>query len=87
MTPKQIEQLVQHYGASTLQQGEEDRESRSVSDDEREAIGSYLGDKIEDAMFDLLRNDYRRITKTADELLEDHRCTVPKDSQAYQRLC
>ena len=55
MTPKQIEQLVQHYGISYRQRGEEERETRTVDDEEREAITSYYSDRIEDTMFDLLR--------------------------------
>jgi integrase len=87
MTPKQIEQLVQHYGICYRQRGEDERESRSVDDEEREAITSYYSDRIEDAMFDLLRNDYRRIKHTADELLTEHKYTLPADSHDYQRLC
>jgi len=87
MTPKQIEQLVQHYGISYRQRGEEERETRTVDDDERDAIISYYSDRIEDAMFDLIRNDYRRIKHTADELLTEHKYTLPTDSQDYQRLC
>jgi hypothetical protein len=87
MTPKQIEQLVQHYGISYRQRGEEERETRTVDDDERDSITSYYSDRLEDAMFDLLRNDYRRIRSTADELLTEHKYTLPTDSQDYQRLC
>lgn len=87
MTPKQIEQLVQHYGISYRQRGEEERQTRTVDDDERDAITGYYSDRIEDAMFNLIRKDYRRIASTADGLLAEYKYTLPTDSQEYQRLC
>ncbi len=39
MTSKETEGLIDHYLSSTLRECEDDRATRDVSDDEREAIG------------------------------------------------
>jgi hypothetical protein len=47
MTSKEIEGLIDHYLSSTLHSCEEDRATREVSDDEREAISLTLSDLLE----------------------------------------
>lgn len=87
MTTKEIEGLIQHYLCSTLHECEEERATRTVSDDEREAIGLALTDLLEKSHGELITHDYRRISQTADDLLETHEYTLNKNSEEYQRLC
>ena len=70
MTAKEIERLIEHYISSTLKDCEEERLNRAVSEDEREAIGLTLVDLMENTHAELVTHDYRRISRTANELLE-----------------
>jgi hypothetical protein len=87
MTTEQINQLVQQYLSSSLEAGEEERLTRTVDDDEREGISLALTDALEQTEGELVSNDFSRITATADELLDAHGFTVPKDSIEYRRFC
>jgi hypothetical protein len=87
MTAKEIEGLIAHYLSSTLHRCEEDRATRDVSDDEREAISLALSDHLEQTHGWLIAREYRRISQYADELLETHKYTLNKESEEYQRLC
>jgi hypothetical protein len=87
MTTKEIEGLIQHYLSSTLHSCEEDRATRDVSDEEREAISLTLSDLLEQLQGELISHDYRRISQTADDLLDTHKYTLNKESEEYQRLC
>jgi hypothetical protein len=87
MTAKEIEGLIAHYLSSTLHRCEEDRATRDVSDDEREAISLALSDHLDQTHGWLIARDYRRISQYADELLETHKYTLNKESEEYQRLC
>jgi integrase len=87
MTSKEIERLIDYYLTSTLHECEEERATRDVSDDEREAIALTLTDLLEKSQGELIAHDYRRISQTADDLLDTHKYTLEKNSEEYQRLC
>lgn len=47
MTPEQIKRLAQQYIPATLDECEETRRTRTISDDERDAISLALTDALE----------------------------------------
>jgi len=87
MTPEEIHALTQRWLSEQLEAAEDKRRSRDVGDDERNAIGMALSDVFEETHYALIGNDFTRIAPEVDELLSTNRRTVPKDSDAYRRLC
>lgn len=88
MTMEQINILVQHYLATSLEECEEGRlESNSGDDDERDAIGLVLSDLLEETTYHLMDNNFTKVSPIADELLAQHKVSLAKDSPSYRRLC
>lgn len=89
MTLEQIKRLVQTYIDSELEESEVARlHAKETGDDnEREALDLALTSSLEDTAEALQQNDFRKISKEVDELLQTHRRTLPKSSDAYLRLC
>lgn len=87
MTEDEIAALTQHWLSTQLEVGEEDRRSRTVGDDERDAISLALSDALEDTWLALIQNNYRGVVPDVDALLASHHTALPKDSEAYHRLC
>ena len=87
MTPEEAQQLIQQWVDAYQERGEEDRLTRVVEDDEREAIGLHLSDELESTQGDLIGNYFARIIPEVNELLTANQYTLPKGSDAYRRLC
>lgn len=89
MTLEQIQKLVQAYITEELEEQEAWRMSLKDGgdNDERDTIDLVLTDSLANTAEQLQRNDYRTISKKADELLQRHKRTLPKTSEAYHRLC
>ncbi len=87
MKPDQIKRLVQHYIDTALEEGEAARLQATYNEDEAEALGFALTGALEDTQEQLQRNDFRKIEPEVAELLQAHKRTLPKHSEAYRRLC
>ena len=87
MTQEEIQQLIQQWVDEYQERGEEDRLTRVVEDDERDAIGRHLSDEVEKTETDLVGNNFAGVTEEVNELLAANQCTLPKRSEAYGRLC
>lgn len=88
MTKEQIRALVEEYTKTTLQDGEEERLTRKVSDEERETISMVYTDLLEQAHFQLLQGDFSSVAPIADELLQTHRLPpLDAESLEHKRLC
>ncbi|HSE57634.1 MAG TPA: hypothetical protein VLA99_02940, partial [Nitrospiraceae bacterium] len=78
---------MKQYVTEALQAGEEDRASRVVSADEQEAISLVYADCLAEAQGAITAHDLRKVSPTADELLQAHGLTLDKASEEYRRLC
>ncbi|TKB94498.1 MAG: hypothetical protein E8D40_00900 [Nitrospira sp.] len=89
MTLEQIKRLVQVYITEELEEREVGRmgHKNGGDDAERDTIALVITSSLDDTAEQLQRNDYRRISKDVDELLQRHRRTLSKSSEAYHRLC
>lgn len=88
MTIEQIRRLVQAYIDSALEESEQSwLHSTGLDDASEEGYSSALADRLEDTAEQLQRNDFKQITKEVDALLQTHRRTLSKSSDAYLRLC
>lgn len=87
MTPNQITSLVQQYLSASIQEAEEERLTRTLGDDEREAISLGLMNALENTESRLMQNDFSRISSEADELLFSHQIPFDNQSPEYKRLC
>ncbi|MBX3327521.1 MAG: site-specific integrase [Nitrospira sp.] len=89
MTLEQIKRLVQTYITEELESQETWRMSfpNGQDDDQRDTMDLVLTDRLAETTGQLQRNDYKAIAKKADDLLQRHRRTLAKSSEAYHRLC
>lgn len=89
LTDKQIQQLLNQYLRESLEDSEESRAnaSKPMSEEDVEDHEDFLSGLAADSRKDLATNDYKRVRKYADELLEDHNLTVAKESTSYNKLC
>ncbi|MBS0167550.1 MAG: site-specific integrase [Nitrospira sp.] len=89
MTLEQIKRLVQTYIDEELEGQEAWRMSlkNGGDDDQKDTLDMVLTDRLAETTEHLQRNDYRMVSKKVDDLLQRHKRTVPKTSEAYHRLC
>lgn len=89
LTDKQIQQLLDQYLKQSLADSEESRAnaSKPMSEEDVEDHEDLLSGLAADSRRDLATNNYKRVRKYADELLEDHNLTVAKESSSYNKLC
>jgi len=87
MTPSQLTKLCQLYITTALENGEANRCTRTLSDDEREAVSLALTDLLEDTQHSLLNNNMMKVSETADDLLQTHGLTLDKHAPEYHQLC
>ena len=67
MTPKQINQLIQRYTQQTIEEYEGHRlnSTLEVCGDQLEAISGVIVDKLEEHCFQLLNNDFSKVSDYA----------------------
>lgn len=83
-----IKRLVQRYLTASLEEGETARlGARVLDDDEQEALELAMTDALETTQDQLVWNDFTKISEEADELLQSHKLSLPRGSEAYRRLC
>lgn len=87
LSAAQINALVKQYVTEALQEGEEDRASRVVSADEQEAISLVYAERLAETQGELTTHDLRKVSPTADELLQAHGIQLDPSSPEYHRLC
>ncbi len=89
MTLEQIKKLVQAYISEELEGQEAWRMSlkNGLDDDQNDTMSMVLTDRLAESAEQLQRNNYRMVSRKVDDLLQRHKRTVPKTSEAYHRLC
>ena len=89
MTPRQINKLIENYAKQTLEEYEDYRINPTIEQcgDQLEAISGVIVDKLEENCFQLLNNDFSRVSKTADELLEERNIQLDRESDEFRKLC
>jgi|TARA_B110000495_G_scaffold48827_1_gene40802 integrase len=89
MTPKQINQLIQRYTQQTIEEYEGHRlnSTLEVCGDQLEAISGVIVDKLEENCFQLLNNDFSKVSDKADSLLSEKNIQLDKKSNEYRKLC
>lgn len=84
----QIKRLVQHYLDTSLEEAEAGRlNGTALGDNEQEATELAITDLLEATQEQLQLNNFKKIEDEADELLQLHKLTLSKSSEAYRRLC
>jgi integrase len=87
MTREDMKRIVRQFVSETIEQGEEDRASRTrITENEREAIGLGLSDAFDNTLDQLQTNNLTPIAATVDELLKTHGLALQKDSMEYRVL-
>jgi integrase len=87
MTKSEINTLVSQYMHSYLEDCEDERASREITQEQYEGVTLAISDALETNDIDLTFNRLQRIARTADGVLEEQGIELDPDSIEYKRLC
>lgn len=83
LSPAEVERLAALWLHRTLA-ADDDQRLKGLDPDRAAEVLAFTGEDLQEA---LAAGDFRPVRQWVDDLLEEHGLTLPRDGEAYKRLC